>query len=174
MKYNVQVLSKIAEEENISLTHFLVETYQKNDSTEGIGRFAKNKIHYNSTVAIIGGLVEDNPNGMISMPIGSGLYLNQGHMLFRATINHSCTPNCKIEGFNKLVAIIDIPKDTELTIDYGSVSVGNGKIIIQDCNCNTDACRKNVKTDDYLIISENILAAYPKYVRKEKCLKKKT
>lgn len=29
MKYNVQVLSKIAEEENISLTHFLIETYQK-------------------------------------------------------------------------------------------------------------------------------------------------
>lgn len=167
MKYNVQVLSKIAEEENISLTHFLIETYQKNNSTEGIGRFAKNKITQDSTIAIIGGLVEDKPNGMISMPIGSGLYLNQGHMLFRATVNHSCEPNCKIQGFNKLVAIKDIPKDTELTIDYGSVSVGDGKSIIQDCNCKTDICRKNIKTNDYMVLPIDILAAYPKYVRKQ-------
>ena len=165
MDSKIEILAKVAEKYNTGLSHFLVSTIQMNNSTEGIGRFADESIEENTDVAIIGGLLIDEPDGMIAMPMGAGLYLNQGHMLFRATTNHSCNPNLKVSGFNKLVSRRAIDKGEELTIDYGSISVGKGMTIIEVCNCKESCCRGKIKTDDYLNLPIDLLAAYARYKR---------
>ena len=164
MKLKLEFLNEIAEKYDISLTHFLVKTIQCNDSTEGVGRFADQYIPADTDVAIIGGLIVNELDDMIALPIGQQLYLHQVHTLHRATVNHSCSPNCKIVGFNKLVSLSNIYINNELTIDYGTVSVGTGNIIFE-CDCESDNCRGHIKTDDYIQLPIEMLAAYPRYMR---------
>ena len=118
MKQKLQLLEQIAEKYNYSLSHFLVPTFQS-EGIQGVGRFADADIQTDTTVAIIGGVIVDEPDKMICMPIGNKLYLHQVHSLFRATTNHSCQPNCRMQGFNELVSIIDIKAGDELTLNYG-------------------------------------------------------
>ena len=166
MDSKLKLLNKIAEKYDIGLSHFLVKTTQRDDSTEGIGRFADQYIPAHTDVAIIGGLIVNETDGMIAMPIGSQLYLHQVHMLHRATMNHSCNPNCKIVGFNKLVSLSNVYINEELTIDYGTISVGLGKVIFE-CNCGSENCRGQIKTDDYIKLPIEMLAAYPRYMREQ-------
>ena len=164
MKQKIALLEQIAEQYNYSLSHFLVPTVQQN-GIQGIGRFAGDNIKENTTIAIIGGVIVDEPDQMICMPIGNKLYLHQVHNLFRATTNHSCQPNCRMQGFNELVSLIDIKLGEELTIDYGSVSVGEGNTIIDNCICGSKYCRGTIKTNDYKTLPKELLAAYPRYMR---------
>jgi hypothetical protein len=164
MNEKLKLLEHIAEQYNHSLSHFMVSTTQRK-GLQGVGRFADEHIKPETLVAIIGGVIVDEPDQMICMPIGNKLYLHQVHHLFRATTNHSCQPNCRIRGFNELVSFTDIKPGEELTIDYGTVSVGQGTVIIEQCTCGNKYCRGTIRTDDYKILSEEILAAYPKYIR---------
>jgi len=164
MNQKLKLLEHIAEKYNHSLSHFLVDTYQK-QGVEGVGRFANSNIQANTLVAIIGGVIVDEPDQMICMPIGNQLYLHQVHTLFRATTNHSCEPNCRMRGFNELVSLNNISSDEELTIDYGTVSVGDGRTIINKCNCGSKYCRGTIRTDDCKHLPRELLAAYPKYMR---------
>lgn len=164
MNQKLALLEQIAEQHNYSLSHFLVPTVQQN-GIQGTGRFVDIDIQINTTVAIIGGIIVDEPDQMICMPIGNKLYLHQVHKLFRATTNHSCQPNCKIHGFNELVSLRVIKAGEELTIDYGSVSVGEGNTIINNCGCGSKYCRGTIKTDDYKKLPKTLLSAYPKYIR---------
>tara|TARA_B100001057_G_C22385620_1_gene770178 strand:+ start:91 stop:321 length:231 start_codon:yes stop_codon:yes gene_type:complete len=70
-----------------------------------------------------------------------------------------------MQGFNELVSITDIKAGDELTIDYGTVSVGEGNIIIDNCSCSSKYCRNAIKTDDYKTLPKELLAAYPRYMR---------
>ena len=164
MNPKIKLLEHIAEKYNHSLSHFLVDTYQK-QGVEGVGRFANDSIKANTLIAIIGGVIVDEPDQMICMPIGNRLYLHQVHNLFRATTNHSCQPNCRMQGFNELVSLTAIEPGEELTIDYGTVSVGQGTIIIESCNCGYKYCRGTIRTDDYKHLPKVLLAAYPRYMR---------
>ena len=168
MESKLKLLNKIAEKYDIGLSHFLVKTIQRSYNTRdgGVGRFADQYIPADTDIAIIGGLIVDESDGMIAMPIGSKLYLHEVHMLYRATINHSCSPNCKIVGFNKLVSLSNIDNSDELTIDYGTVSAGVGSIIFE-CGCGSENCRGQIKTDDYMRLPIEILAAWPRYMREQ-------
>ena len=70
-----------------------------------------------------------------------------------------------MRGFNELVSITDIKPGEELTVDYGTVSVGQGTVIIEQCTCGSKYCRGTIRTDDYLTVSKVLLAAYPRYIR---------
>ena len=164
MTQKLKLLNQIAEQYNYSLSHFLVPTTQR-QGVQGVGRFSEETIAPETLIAIIGGVIVDEPDQMICMPIGNKLYLHQVHSLFRATTNHSCQPNCRIRGFNELVSFKDISSSEELTIDYGTVSVGNGKPIIDECNCGSKYCRGTIRTDDYRRLPKVLLAAYPRYMR---------
>ena len=50
-------------------------------------------------------------------------------------INHSCNPNCQLNGYILVVAAEDIPPATELTINYQAITlIPENKL----CLCQTD------------------------------------
>lgn len=167
MDSKIEKLALIAQTYETSLTHFLVSVTKNNNGISGLSTFANEVINAGTTIAIIGGLLVDEANDMISMPIGEGLFLNQSHMLTRATINHSCSPNAKITGFNKLISIKEIKRFEEITVDYGSISVGNGSIIIDKCTCNQSNCRRQIKTNDYKFLPVELLAVYARHAKEQ-------
>lgn len=60
-------------------------------------------------------------------------------------INHSCDPNCWIEGLNT-VAKRKIAKGEELTLDYATLCIDNEPF---DCFCNSEKCRGAITGKDF-------------------------
>lgn len=65
--------------------------------------------------------------------------------------NHSCDPNAGIKNTNQVVAVINIKKDEEITIDYSTISgiPKNGSSYRNDewvmiCNCGSKNCRGEI------------------------------
>ena len=56
-------------------------------------------------------------------------------------INHSCSPNCGINGLRRLFAIRDINKGEELTWDY---STSEDADWTWSCKCKTPSCRGTI------------------------------
>ena len=169
----LQEFLEISEATGEGLTHFVQSTRIGVSRIEGKGRFILNDVYKNELIGIISGiLVNTVSDPQITMPIGPGLYLNQISINHRAVINHSCEPNLTLQGFNKLIANKDLRVNTELTVDYGTMFVGNGCIIIKDCLCGSLLCRKTIRTNDYLLIPEGQLGAYA-YWTKNKSIKSK-
>jgi hypothetical protein len=57
-------------------------------------------------------------------------------------VNHSCNPNSKLDinrSVPVLIAIRDILKNEEITVDYNQTEMG---IIKVECTCGSDDCRK--------------------------------
>ena len=76
MNQKLKLLEHIAEQYNHSLSHFLVPTFQRK-GVEGVGRFSDEHIAPDTLIAVIGGVIVDEPDQMICMPIGNKLYLHQ-------------------------------------------------------------------------------------------------
>ncbi len=64
-----------------------------------------------------------------------------------ASFNHSCEPNCGFNGSLRLVAIRDIQKGEELTLDYAFCESSMEDL---KCNCKSENCRKIIKADDWM------------------------
>jgi len=63
-------------------------------------------------------------------------------------INHSCQPNAGIKGTATIVAMRDIGKDEEVTIDYSTTE--EDPTWKMRCNCGMDNCRKIIKSIQFL------------------------
>ena len=151
----------ISESIDEGLTHFIQPNKIKNSTIAGKGRFILNNIYKNELVAIVGGvLVSTFSDPQVILPIGSDIYLNQISMKHRVTANHSCSANLTLKGFNRLVAKRKIKANEELTLDYGTIFIGKGKTIIEECSCGSSHCRKTIRTNDYLQLPKNCLGAY--------------
>ncbi|HAE36862.1 MAG: Nuclear protein SET [Candidatus Nomurabacteria bacterium GW2011_GWF2_35_66] len=75
-------------------------------------------------------------------------------------INHSCNPNVGVKGQVTLVAIRDIKKDEEITLDY---SLNEADIFWNmKCNCGEKNCRKIIKSIQF--ISKEKYKKYKKYI----------
>jgi hypothetical protein len=66
---------------------------------------------------------------------------------FGRYINHSCEPNCGIKDRVKIVAMRNIQKGEELTLDYDMMENSNWTM---DCQCDTSSCRKTIRGYKYL------------------------
>ena len=53
--------------------------------------------------------------------------------------NHSCSPNCGIKELFNIVAMVDIPVDTEITWDYAMTENNDW---FMTCSCGSPRCRK--------------------------------
>ena len=67
-------------------------------------------------------------------------------------INHSCEANCGMQDSTTLVAIEDIPANSEITLDYGTVNsgaIGEEASDNFDCRCGKECCRGRVSSQDW-------------------------
>ena len=64
-------------------------------------------------------------------------------------LNHSCDPTCGFSGEISIVAIRDIKKGEEITIDYAMSSNNMRSSGITDCFCGSKICRKKIMPDDW-------------------------
>lgn len=65
-------------------------------------------------------------------------------------VNHSCSPNCGINGKMKFVAMKDIFVGEEITFDYAMSESSDYSFV---CKCLSSKCRKKVTGNDWKIPS---------------------
>lgn len=69
-------------------------------------------------------------------------------------INHSCNANAGIVNDRKLIAVRDIKKGEEITIDYSALDIESltqgKKQLKMECQCNSKNCRRRITTFDML------------------------
>jgi len=69
-------------------------------------------------------------------------------------MNHSCDSNAGIINDRKLIAINDIKKGEEITVDYSTLDIESltqgKKQLMMECKCGSENCRKVISTFDRL------------------------
>lgn len=60
--------------------------------------------------------------------------------------NHSCDPNCGIQGSLRIVTMRKVQKDEEITIDYAMTESSD---YVLNCLCKTTICRKIITGNDW-------------------------
>ncbi len=95
--------------------------------------------------------------------IGVGRYswIDTSQSKFRF-INHSCVPNVALVSKRKVIAIKNIPKNTELYLDYSLNEAEDGWSI--KCACGTQKCRKIIGPIQTL--PKATYSRYKKYIPK--------
>jgi hypothetical protein len=81
--------------------------------------------------------------------------VSSGHYLFLDAparfFNHSCEPNCGVNGRLELIALCDIEPNEELKYDYSTTMMERHWTM--ECKCNSDKCRKLIADFDKLPVS---------------------
>lgn len=139
-----------------------------------IGMFAKEKIFKDEIVYIKGGHIlrrdELFTSGVINsyLPIDDDYFLGAKDLIEENQIklynNHSCNPNCGMRGEISFVAIRDIEKDEELTIDYAFIDNEDYSF---ECHCGSDNCRRIITGFDWKIkeLQEKFYPYFARYLK---------
>lgn len=122
------------------------------------GMFAKEPIQKDEIVYIKGGHIITKDELFSSSVINSYLPLSDEYYLgalkpedeeeIKLYNNHSCNPNCGMRGEITFVAIKNIKKDEELTIDYAFI---DNEDYTFECHCGATNCRGIVTGFDWKI-----------------------
>jgi len=75
-------------------------------------------------------------------------------------INHSCNPNCGIKNSVKIVAMKNIRRGEEVTIDYSTSESENGWYLI--CHCENKNCRRIIRS--YKFLSAELKLKYKDFI----------
>jgi uncharacterized protein len=141
------------------LTYRSPKTEVRASPIHGKGLFAKQAIARGETVAVKGGHVLSRGEwaalepslGPAEIQISDDLVIapvhqaeRDGSMLYT---NHSCDPNLAIQGQIVLVAMRDIARDEELTIDWATTDDGDHEM---QCRCGSPRCRSVVTGKDWM------------------------
>lgn len=121
---------------------FRKNIYIKNTKKYGKSIFVKRNFKKGETVFIVCGPIIKKPN-IYTIPISFDLYLDPIPFLGKE-LNHSCEPNCGIKDRTRIVAMKNIKKDEEITIDYAMIILKyNPKLLKQNikCKCGNKNCR---------------------------------
>lgn len=128
----------------------------RNKSINGKGVFAKEPIKKGEIVFIKGGhiLRRDQifSSGVINsyFPISDEYFLGATNKEEENDIklyeNHSCNPNVGLRGEITFVAMRDINKDEELTVDYAFIDNEDYSF---KCTCGAENCRKVITGYDW-------------------------
>lgn len=73
--------------------------------------------------------------------VGRHSWIDTSDSMFRF-INHSCDPNVAIVTKRKVIAIKNIPANTEITMDYSLTEAEEDWYI--DCDCGAKQCRRKI------------------------------
>ena len=130
----------------------------RDKSLNGKGIFAKEDIKKDEIVFIKGGhiLTKDEifSSGVINsyFPISDDYYLGATNKDEEDKIklyqNHSCSPNVGLHGEITFIAMRDIFKDEELTVDYAFIDNEDYSF---KCTCGSDNCRGTITGFDWKI-----------------------
>lgn len=130
----------------------------RDKSINGKGIFAKEDIKKGEIVFIKGGhiLTRDEifSTGVINsyFPISDDFFLGATNKEEEETIklyqNHSCNPNVGLYGEITFIAMKDINKDEELTVDYAFID--NEEYSFK-CTCGSENCRGTITGYDWKI-----------------------
>ena len=130
----------------------------RDKSLNGKGIFAKENIKKGEIVFIKGGHILTRnqifSSGVINsyFPISDEYFLGATNKKKKKKIklyqNHSCNPNVGLHGEITFVAMRDINKDEELTVDYAFIDNEEYKF---ECTCGSENCRRIVTGFDWKI-----------------------
>lgn len=79
---------------------------------------------------------------------------------FSKYLNHSCNPSCGIKGRITLIAMRNIKKGEEITIDYSITEME--PLWEMKCKCGAKQCRKIIKSVQFLPL--NLFKKYNSYI----------
>lgn len=130
----------------------------RTNSLNGKGIFAKENIKKGEIVFIKGGHILTRDEifsfGVINsyFPISDEYFLGATNKDEENQIklyqNHSCNPNVGLHGEITFVAMRDIDKDEELTVDYAFIDNEDYSF---ECTCGSNNCRKTITGFDWKI-----------------------
>ncbi len=138
---------------------FSPKTEKRASPIQGRGLFAREAIAAGEIVAVKGGAIMDSASFALvrdrvspaDIQIEEGLYIAprsadevEANIL---CLNHSCNPNVGVRGQITFVAMRDIPKDAELTIDYAMIDGDPAERM--ECSCGAPECRKTITGSDW-------------------------
>jgi uncharacterized protein len=137
--------------------------YVKNTEKYGKSIFAKRNFKKEEEVFIICGPIVKKPT-IYTVPISFDLFIDPLPLAGKE-LCHSCEPNCGIKNRNVIVAMKNIKKDEEITIDYAMiVPKYNSRVLKQNtkCNCGSKNCRG--KFGSYQKLSEELKRKYKGFI----------
>jgi len=142
------------------------KTYISKTKHTGRGIFAKKKIRKNEMIFLVRGkIIKDDYGpefhiGARWLTVGNKTWI----MPLRSNpwwfINHSCKPNAGLNGRVRVVAMMPIEKDEEITIDY-SITEDDPYWKFR-CNCKTKECRVIIRSIGFL--PERLFKKYSHYI----------
>lgn len=143
----------------------------KKSSIEGRGIFAARSIKKNSVIFLVAGPVihylfePDYRIGSNWLQVAANTWKmplkgNPWHC-----INHSCDPNAGLLGENQVVAMRDIKRGEEITIDY-AITEGSRRWRM-NCRCGAPGCRRVIRSVRFLArpVFEKYKRFVPAYLR---------
>jgi len=135
----------------------------------GKGIFAQADIRKDKIIFITKGTIEKgsyNPEFYCKGPNWLAVAKNKWLSPFKNNpwryINHSCNPNAGLKGKVTVVAMKDIKKDEQITIDYSITE--DDPYWKMNCNCGQKNCRKIIRSVRFL--SPRLFKKYKKYIPK--------
>lgn len=143
-------------ENSIPCSVMSVKVEVRESGVNGVGMFAKEDIKKGEIVFIKGGHILTREEIFTSSVINSYLPISDEYYLgarnkeeepyIKLYNNHSCEPNCGARGEITFVAMRNISKGEELTIDY--CMVDNEEYVIE-CHCGSPNCRRTITGYDW-------------------------
>lgn len=154
---------------------------KRNNALNNIGYFAIDDIKKGETIFIRGGHLLTKEELFSSSVINSYFPISDEYFLAARTkdeeeniklyINHSCNPNCGIKGEITFVAIRDISKGEEITVDYAFID--NEEYSFK-CTCGAKNCRDTITGFDWKIkeLQDKYYDYFAQYLKEKICNQK--
>lgn len=140
---------------------WLTKKAYKKKVLHGFGILAKEKIKKGERVIVFGGYVMTTKQfNTLTKKLQSYPFQIDDDLFFGLSkiseledadyLNHSCDPSCGFDGEITIVAMRDIKKGEEITIDY-AMCLTSKEIKSMNCVCRSKFCRKIITSNDWKI-----------------------
>ncbi|MDD5341113.1 MAG: SET domain-containing protein-lysine N-methyltransferase [Patescibacteria group bacterium] len=142
--------------------NFEKNIYCADSGKYGTTIFSAKKINKGETVFIICGPIIKQPS-IYTVPIDFNLYIDP--IAPGKFLNHSCEPSCGIKNRTEIVAMRDLGKDEEITIDYAMIVYKYDDLKLKQkivCNCGSKICRG--KFGSFETLPENLREKYKGFI----------
>ncbi len=136
--------------------------YIKKTNSYGNAIFTNKNIKKGEIVFTIKGRIVDKST-IYTIPIAKDKYIDDEKL--GKYLCHSCNPNCGIKDKTKVIAMKDIKKGEEITIDYAMIVYNYGDEMTEEnkiCKCKEINCRG--KLGAYRELPKNLKKKYKGFI----------